>query len=452
MTMHRPANGAPIAGVCAALAERTGIDPLIIRVAAILLAVSSGIGLVLYVAGWLLIPREGHDLGILLETFPALATVPRWALLSILAVVLVAVAIPVGQVTPTSSFPAVVIGLVYYFSVYRPRHGRGAIDSRRDRASGTMPPGPPQSPGGALPPARPFGSPAQGAASVGSPTEADIHTVVRPPASGDASTGAAGTHAGQRAEDPRRATAAGPQASPSWAPDPAMSSYLTQPDPIGLYAPPPPTPRAARLPDPQRLGKRTLGLVTLTTLGLLWTWLSLAATAGHPIPLFIGAAAALVIVGGSLVVGAWVGRPRGLISAAVILALLATAGAYHTDHPVPQPLVAPDSVTYVVSDTMPVADSWDFGAPTIDLRGLDLRHDTTYDVHMNAGSVTILIPESARVVVHGRVAVGPMTLGDWSSDQPPAEGVTRLVSPGRPGAPTLTINASTEVGELVVKP
>ena len=139
MTMRRPASGAPIAGVCAALAERTGIDPLIIRVAAILLAVSSGIGLVLYVAGWLLIPREGHDRGILLDTFPALATVPRWALLSILAVALVAVAVPVGQLTPTSSFPAVVIGLVYYFGVYRPRHGRGAIDSRHDRAAGAAP-------------------------------------------------------------------------------------------------------------------------------------------------------------------------------------------------------------------------------------------------------------------------------------------------------------------------
>ena len=252
--------------------------------------------------------------------------------------------------------------------------------------------------------------------------------------------------------DPRPATAGSPQASPTWAPDPVMRSYLTEPDPIGLYAPPPPTPRAARLPDPQRLGKRTLGLVTLTTLGLLWTWLSLSATAGHPVPLVIWAASALVIVGGALVVGAWVGRPRGLISAAVILALLATAGAYHTDHPIPQPLVAPESITYVVPDAMPVTDSWDFGAPTIDLRGLDLRHDVTYDVHMNAGSVTILVPASARVVVHGRVAMGSMTLGDWSSDQPPAEGVTRLVSPGRPGAPTITINASTEVGELVVKP
>ena len=422
MTMHRPATGAPIAGVCAAVADRTGIDPLIIRVAAILLAVSSGIGLVLYLAGWMLIPREGHDRGILLETFPALARAPRWALGGILAVALVLVAGAAIELTSASLFPAGVIGLVYYFGVHRPRRGRGALrDGQRPPAA--VPPAGPQRSAGAMPPPRPFGAPVPPKPGA----EAGTPGVVQTP----------GTYAAP---------------SPSSTVDPAVHSFLAHPDPIGLYAPPPPTPRAARLPDPQRLGKRTLGLVTLTTLGLLWTGLSLASAAGRPYPLYVWAASALMVIGGALVIGAWVGRPRGLVSATVMLALLATAGAYRAEHPIPQPVVAPETVTYTVPESLPSADVWDFGAPTIDLRELDPQQDLSYDVHMNAGSVTILVPESARVVVNARVAMGTLTLGDWSTDQPPGGGVTREVAPGRPGAPTITINASTEFGELVVKP
>ena len=439
MTMHRPATGAPIAGVCAAVADRTGIDPLIIRVAAILLAVSSGIGLVLYLAGWMLIPREGHDRGVLLETAPSLARAPRWALGSILAVALVVVAVIASELTSASLFPAVVSGLVYYFGVYRPRRGRKALRGG-PRPPAAAPPADPQRPAGAMPPPRPFGAPVPPAPSA----EAGTPTVARPPVPAPGS-GSQQVPAHETAE-----TYAAP--SPSSTADPAVHSYLAHPDPIGLYAPPPLTPRAARLPDPQRLGKRTLGLVTLTTLGLLWTGLSLASAAGQPFPLYVWAASALIVIGGALVIGAWVGRPRGLVSAAVILALLATAGAYRADHPIPQPVMAPESVTYTVADSLPTADVWDFGAPTIDLRELDPQQDVSYDVHMNAGSVTILVPQSARVVVNARVAMGTLTLGDWSTDQPPAGGVTREISPGGPGAPTLTINASTEFGELVVKP
>lgn len=436
-TLHRPAQGAPIAGVCAAVADRTGIDPLIIRVAAVLLAVSSGIGLVLYLAGWLLIPREGHSQGILLETFPGLAGAPRWMVLSVLGVALVLVSVTANRLTSTSLFPALIIGLVYYFGVHRPRRSRELREAR---------PEPPAAAGpwsaGTMPPSRPFGAAEQGPVDRQTvDAEAGTPTVVRPAA-------------GHPPQGPGPHDVRGPYAPPTRpaAPDPAVHNYLSHPDPIGLYAPPPPGPRPARLPDPQRLAKRTLGLVTLTTLGLVWTALALAAAAGQPFPLFVWAAAALIVVGGALVVGAWVGRPRGLVGVALVLALVATAGAYRPEHAIPQPVVAPEAVTYGVTNALPTADTWDIGAPTIDLRDLDPDHDVTYEVHLNAGAVTILVPESARVVVNGRVAMGTITLGDWTADAPPAQNVTRVVSDGDPGAPTITINASTEVGELVVKP
>lgn len=49
-----------VAGVCGGVAEAFGIDPLLVRVAAIALALAGGAGVVAYVAGWLLLPRGGE--------------------------------------------------------------------------------------------------------------------------------------------------------------------------------------------------------------------------------------------------------------------------------------------------------------------------------------------------------------------------------------------------------
>ncbi len=455
--LHRPASGAPIAGVCAAIAERTGIDPLIIRVAAILLAVSSGIGLVLYLAAWLLIPREGHERGPLLETFPALDQVPRWVRITALVVAVLAVAVPVGQVTSTSLFPAVIIGLVYYFGVHQPRNRRAARRAQQSAGPQQFPS--PHHQAGAMPPpqSRPFGAPRYAAPPQAGPApaqfEAGTPTTVRPVPTAPPgpyvppSYGAGPSPAPQPAPTVT-AYASAPVPAPAPGQDPMLSAYLTHPDPIGLYTPTPAKPRAARLPDPQRVGKRTLGLVTLTMLGLLWTGLALAAAAGQTIPMYLWATTALIVVGGALVIGAWVGRPRGLAMAAVVLAIVASAGAYFNNNPVTEPVVAPDAVVYLAPEELPPADAWDIGAPTVDLSGLEIQQDVTYDARLGAGSLTIMVPDSARVVVNGNVSMGSMSIGSFTSDQPTQ--TTRVVSEGPPDAPTLTINATTEVGELVV--
>ena len=51
-----------IAGVCAGIAARTGLDVNLVRVAAVLLAVFGHlIGLIAYLAAWALVPEEGSD-------------------------------------------------------------------------------------------------------------------------------------------------------------------------------------------------------------------------------------------------------------------------------------------------------------------------------------------------------------------------------------------------------
>ena len=48
-------------GVCAGLAEYTGIDVALLRLGVIALVLIGGVGITLYLAAWLLIPERGAD-------------------------------------------------------------------------------------------------------------------------------------------------------------------------------------------------------------------------------------------------------------------------------------------------------------------------------------------------------------------------------------------------------
>ncbi|HEX3394304.1 MAG TPA: PspC domain-containing protein [Acidimicrobiales bacterium] len=50
-----------IAGVCAGVARSLGVDPVVVRVAVVVLTLAGGTGAAAYVAAWLLLPRDGRD-------------------------------------------------------------------------------------------------------------------------------------------------------------------------------------------------------------------------------------------------------------------------------------------------------------------------------------------------------------------------------------------------------
>ncbi len=50
-----------LAGVAAGLADYLDIDPTLVRVGFVVLAVMGGLAVPLYLAGWLLIPDEGYE-------------------------------------------------------------------------------------------------------------------------------------------------------------------------------------------------------------------------------------------------------------------------------------------------------------------------------------------------------------------------------------------------------
>src|SRR5579864_5140378 len=58
--LHRSTTDRVVAGVCGGLGEYFDVDPVIFRIAFVVLAFVGGAGFLLYPAAWLLLPEEGH--------------------------------------------------------------------------------------------------------------------------------------------------------------------------------------------------------------------------------------------------------------------------------------------------------------------------------------------------------------------------------------------------------
>lgn len=63
--LRRSRSDRVIAGVCGGLGRYLGIDPVLLRIAFVVLAIAGGGGILLYVVCWILIPeeQEGESLG-----------------------------------------------------------------------------------------------------------------------------------------------------------------------------------------------------------------------------------------------------------------------------------------------------------------------------------------------------------------------------------------------------
>jgi phage shock protein C len=59
--LRRSRGGRVIAGVCGGLGRYLGVDPLLLRIAFIVLALANGLGVIAYVICWVAIPEERPD-------------------------------------------------------------------------------------------------------------------------------------------------------------------------------------------------------------------------------------------------------------------------------------------------------------------------------------------------------------------------------------------------------
>jgi len=67
--LYRRREGRVVAGVCAGLAAYFGIDPTLVRLAFAVVTVFGGIGILVYLVAWIVIPEEGGDGSSIAESF-----------------------------------------------------------------------------------------------------------------------------------------------------------------------------------------------------------------------------------------------------------------------------------------------------------------------------------------------------------------------------------------------
>ncbi len=427
----RPLQGRYLGGVCAAIGRATNTDPVLWRV---LLAVTSffGIGIVVYLVGWLLIPAEGDTA----SPLEALLGRGRSRTSPVLAVVLGLVALLVlgGMLTDGFRGPllivAVVVGGVLLLS-------RNSERARAGAAAAGYPP-PPYAPT-AYPPAT-----APAAATTAAPT-----TPYRPPSGYAAGyRPAAGPYGAAYAAPPAppAAPVSTPTAPPGYRPPfaprgpYASGGPALPPQPPGAYPPPPRPPKPPR--ERSRLGIFTLSLVVLA--------LGAAAALDLAGAVDVGAggyfAAILAMVGLGLVVGAWFGRARWLIALGLVFA--AALGIAATAERIDTSNFGTDTVWRPTS----VADlgnryELNVGSADLDLRQIDFTgQDAAVSVRVNAGDLQVTLPPNVDATVRTDVTAGNAEIFDrqWSGLNTPARDVIDLGADGEGGGKlrlTIRINA-----------
>lgn len=323
-----------IAGVASGLADRTDVPLGLIRLAFIVLAFAGGIGIALYLAGWLLIPDEDSDDPLASTVIRRIDGGASWigiALVGIAALIFLdqtnifrgdlAAALVLG-----------VIGVLLY---------RGDLDAPSLRTNSTK-------------------------------DEMETSSTTEP-----------------ATKEHNIASATAPKAKR------------------------PSQPKAPRPPrETSNLGALTfaLGLVTVGVMGVL----DAAMTAFDPTPRHYWAAA-LLIAGLGLVVGAWLGRARGLIALGVILlpiVFLSPLADLDVVGTVGERRSNPETV-------VDIAEVYELGigSLTLDLSDIDFAGETVRTrVELGIGELVVTVPNDINVTVEAETGIGELDILGFNQD------------------------------------
>lgn len=451
-TIRRSATDVKLTGLCGGVAQHWGVDPVLVRIGWALLALSGGIGIVLYVAGWLLIPVEGTDRARADDLFGG--QTQNWskeAWVVIVAVSCVVVFTLLGFATPFGFGPAVILALIWYFGYYKNR--------TRPEPPRTTEPMPNQAGITAV------------AVSHRPAADAAAPQFFRYPGPETDFTRAAHAWRQRIEANARRVADPGPEPrmepaglAASWSPAPPgqsvhaqydqasseLAQFWAQPDPVGLYVEPLPMPPTVARRSDSRSARR-LRLVGLIALGLTMSGLAIAQGLGIAVSVAAYCGAALLVVGLTLVAATWFGRARGILAVGLLLAVAvistSVAGPIAKTHD-----WGTSSVAYTRLADLPAApDTQDFGKLTVDLSQLSVTRDAAYAAHVDLGSLEVIVPKDVNVRV--RYSVDSGVLHPYEQEPRSGEAVNGVIEPttGRSGRPTLTLDVSVDHGELRVR-
>ncbi len=402
----RPVQGRVFAGVCGAFARATNTDPVLWRVVLAVLTIFGGIGAMIYLIAWLLLPADG-DTASPIEALAGRGQSRTSTVRTILGTVILVLFIAGYMSEPFRAAPLLAILLLGGVLLLLLR------DRSRNRDSAATP------------------------AYAGGPAYA-------------AGTGYPAGYAA-------------PGYPPS-APTPAGAPLLPPPPfaPYGPFVTPPPPPPVApptfsRPPKPPKPRSR-LGLLTFSVMLLVLGGLAVANLAGIHVTPVAFIAAALGVVGLGLLIGTWVGRSYGLIPLGIALSLALGGGYAALNHGEwPDGWTGAGDVTWAppTVDAMRSSYHQNVGDATLDLSNVDFSNTSRtveVDVGVDIGSLKIILPPDVDVTVDATVDIGDANVfrESWDGIGADTRSVTDLDDDG-PGGGRLHVSANVGAGDLEVQ-
>ena len=384
----RSPTGSWFGGVCAGLATRFGVDPMLIRAAAIILAFAGGFGVAAYLVLWLLLPdssgqillqravREGHGAGIALAVLTVVVLFGGFGIFAS------------GDSSGWILIPFAVVGYLVYRSRQPGTEGSTAV-----------PPAPLSTPLAGAPSAYPSGA---------EPMSTDAHSATIT----------------QRPTPPTPPT-------PPVAPGPPW---------------PPPTPRPRRRRPSGFIGLMSLGAAVIAFgLGVLIA----QATDTVMAPGLVGAVAALVVTSLIALVLGFRGLAAGftgfLVAALLVITPIAAVGISATEA-----RGGAGSRDWVPTTTGDLSYSLGVGEATLDLTALPRTPRATnppqrIKVRAGAASVRIIIPDGLDVRVDSETDLGQIVMPNGSTVENGSSSTTVGDSPD------VIVDVVVRLGEIIIE-
>ncbi|AXX33837.1 PspC domain-containing protein [Actinosynnema mirum] len=396
---RRPQGGRKVAGVAAGIAGRYQLDPVIVRVAFVALALCDGAGVLVYLAGWLLLAQVGDEV----SPLEALVGRGRSSTPAAVTVLLALAGLPVSGLLFNGGF-ALVSGLALSLgAVYLLHSSRGAENRPVPTAPGR----------------RDLGA----ARAAGSDQEVGVD---------------------------ERGTAE-PVRPPAWDPLGAAPFAWDLPEPGAERAT-----AVAERPEAAVPCRRRRSRVGPLTFGAAMVVLAASIVAAEHDPWFTPPHVAGLLVGvlglGMLVGALTGGGGKGLMWLAVPLSavgVLASAAGFQDFRDFDGPA---GSITAVPVSVAELEPSYEFGAGEVDLDlvGLPEGETARTTVRLGAGTIRVRVPRNADVVATCHTNVGVVTCLDQERQGRQQTVTVDENGPDGPGGLRVELDLRTSLGEVAV--
>jgi phage shock protein PspC (stress-responsive transcriptional regulator) len=438
-----------IGGVCSGIADRLGVDPVIVRAALVLLTILGGIGVTVYLVAWLLLPNDRNEIA-------AERALRDGDGGSIVLMIFAAFALFGGSWWGNDSgwgFPwgLALTGLLIWWLIQRSRNNPEADQRVNAQRSGApYPAGPsPATYAAAPPPTSQAAGPTATQSVAGPPTS--------PYATGPSTT----PYATGPSTTPY---ATGPSTTP-YAAGPPTTRYSATPPTIPYAAGPPTAPYAAGPPPtaslpvaprkPRRrsggplMGLLAIGLALVTYGSLSWLGSEFSWTGDHQA---IAMAGSLAAIGLLLVVLGLAGWRSGFVAfLAVVLAIAAftstvVPSGIELGGRVGDATWTPNSVTAGANYHLGVGD----GVLNLSELPTEGLLDARIPAYVGLGELKVIVPEDLTVKIVGHVGLGEILLPTDAPDEGQGgSDVTRSIDLGD-GPTEVVVDAGVGVGQLTV--